>query len=225
MLINREGEVVGFSGKKHLYYTDCNLGKAKRHKEFPVFGTGFGNVAFGVCEDMDNFVTGLISRLHGAEMLAIPSRQPAPTYLANYVTLAQAMASQNGLFVAAIGEGYAPFITTAFCGPKLDWGPRSVKDLSDVEGVLRDFIYKEDFSRESVEVLGRKLNGRNEVLVKPEEKAIYKVGKELQALIADRKSVMVLTAEVELEWYRKHINIEPPPIRNLHSRRCGSPCT
>jgi len=210
VLINKEGEVVGFSGKKHLYYTDCNLGKAKRHMEFPVFRTGCGNVAFGVCEDMDNFVTGLISRLHGAEILAIPSRQPAPTYLANYVTLAQAMASQNALFVAAIGEGYAPFSTTAFCGPKLDWDPRSAKDLNDVEGLLRDFIYKEDLSRESVEVLGRKLNGRNEVLVKPEEKAIYKVGKELQALIADRTSVMVLMAEVELEWYREHINIEPP---------------
>jgi hypothetical protein len=35
--------------------------------------------------------------------------------------------------------------------------------------LLRDFIYKEDFSRESVEVLGRKLNGGNEVLVKPEK--------------------------------------------------------
>jgi len=65
---------------------------------------------------MDNFVTGLISRLHGAEILAIPSRQPAPTYLANYVTRAQAMASQNALFVAAVGEGYALFSTTVFCG-------------------------------------------------------------------------------------------------------------
>ena len=210
VLINREGEVVRFSGKKHLYYTDCNLGKAKRHMEFPVFGTGFGNIAFGVCEGTENFVTGLISRLHGAEILAIPSRQPTPTYLANYVTLAQAMASQNGLFVAAIGEGYAPFSTAAFCGPKLDWDRRSARDLSDVEGLLRDFIYKEDFSREYVEVLGRKLNGRNEVLLKPEEKAIYKVGKELQALIADRTSAIAFMAEVELEWYREHFNIEPP---------------
>jgi hypothetical protein len=44
------------------------------------------------------------------------------------------MASQNALFVAAIGEGYAPFGTTAFCGPKLDWDPRSAKDLNDAEG-------------------------------------------------------------------------------------------
>lgn len=63
VLIDRRGGVVGFSGKKHLYYTDCNLGKAKRHMEFPVFTTDCGNIAFGVCEDMDNFATGLISRL------------------------------------------------------------------------------------------------------------------------------------------------------------------
>lgn len=120
------------------------------------------------------------------------------------------MASQNALFVAAIGEGYAPFSTTAFCGPKLDWDPRSGRDISDVDGLLRDFINKEDFSRESVEILGRKLCGRNEVLVTPEDKAIYKVGKELQALISDRMSVMVLLAEIELKWYRQHINVEPP---------------
>jgi hypothetical protein len=36
------------------------------------------------------------------------------------------------------------------------------------------------------------------------------VGKELQALIADRTSVMVLTAEVALERYREHINIKRP---------------
>jgi len=36
------------------------------------------------------------------------------------------------------------------------------------------------------------------------------VGKELQALIADMTSAMVLMAEVELERYREHVNIEPP---------------
>lgn len=210
VLIDPAGHIMGFSGKKHLYYTDCNLGNAKRHMEFPVFDTRCGRLAFGVCEDMDNFETGLISRLHGAEILAIPSRQPAPTYLANYVTLAQAMASQNALFVCAIGEGYAPFSTTSFCGPRLDWDPRSAKDVHDVEDVLRSFLDGQNFSREAVEKLGRELSGRHEVLVTPEDTHIYTIGRELQAIIADRTSAMVLLAKVELNWYRQAINIEPP---------------
>ncbi|MGZ7134140.1 MAG: nitrilase-related carbon-nitrogen hydrolase, partial [Halobacteriota archaeon] len=33
VLIDPAGHIMGFSGKKHLYYTDCNLGNAKRHME------------------------------------------------------------------------------------------------------------------------------------------------------------------------------------------------
>ena len=109
-----------------------------------------------------------------------------------------------------IGEAYAPFSTTGFCGPRLDWDPRSAKDVHDVEGVLRSFLDGQNFSREAVEKLGRELSGRYEVLVTPEDTHIYTIGRELQAIIADRTSAMVLLAKFELNWYRQAINIEPP---------------
>jgi len=77
--------------------------------------------------------------------------------------------------------------------------PRSAKDVIDIEFIKR-FHDEEGFSSESVEIRRRKLNGKTEVIVKQREKAIYKVGKKLQAIIVTaRMSDTVLIAQVELK--------------------------